>query len=93
MRSQLRLSEFAELHTLMTDPPTEREEAEVNKAEGRTASQACPLTKARRGIAVCDRPHVFDYRCLFWAILPPCLPTTAPAAARNGVEDIQQAPS
>jgi hypothetical protein len=66
----------------------------VREEAGRTAShlvgrvQACPLTTAQTGIAVCDRPHVFDYRCLLWATLPPRLPTTAPAAPRNGVDDL-----
>lgn len=54
----------------------------------RPREQACPLTIAQTGIAVCDRPHVFDYRCLLWAMLPPRLPTTAPAAPRNGVDDL-----
>jgi hypothetical protein len=59
---------------------------------GRTAShlvgrvQACPLTSAQSGIAVCDRPHVLDYLCLLWAMLATRLPTTAPAARRNGVD-------
>ena len=50
--------------------------------------QACPLTTAQTGIVVFDRPHVFDYCCLLWATLPPRLPTTAPAAPRNGVDDL-----
>lgn len=58
---------------------------------GHTAShlagraQACPLTTAQTGIAVCDRPQFSDYSCLLWAIWAPRLPTTAPSGPRNGV--------
>jgi hypothetical protein len=48
--------------------------------------QACPLTSAQSGIAVCDRPHVLDYCYLLWAMLETGLPTTAPAGPRNGVD-------
>jgi hypothetical protein len=48
--------------------------------------QASPLTTSQIGIAVYDHPHVLDNRCLLWAMLLTCLPTTAPAGPRNGVD-------
>ena len=71
---------------------SQRQNSEVLLGRGRAhlvgRVQACPLTTAQTGIAVCDRPHVFDYRRLLWATLPPCIPTTAPAAPRNGIDDL-----